>query len=117
VERGNYAESLRLETDAPWLHVPPAALAGPAGARITVAVDWERLGASTAAEHLAAVRIFNTDDGALRAVIPVTIMVPRALSAETVAVAAGGIELTQSWRPRPAMYDETCWQCIAFAGK
>jgi hypothetical protein len=31
--------------------------------------------------------------------------------------AAGGIELTQSWRPRPAMYDETCWQRIAFAGK
>lgn len=77
--RLDYAESLRLTVEGPaaeWVMAPPRALIGPAGAAVNIAINWEHLSRLGGGEHLATVRVENIDDGALRAVIPVTLLQP-----------------------------------------
>ncbi len=111
--RGNYAESLRIESDAPWAQVAQASLIGPGGTRITIALDWDRLGAMGPGEYLATVRLINVDDGTLRAVIPVTVVTPQVFataatapreSTQVIDIPAGGLQRVALDRPEGGRY-------------
>jgi subtilisin family serine protease/ribosome modulation factor len=74
-EIADYAESLTFEASAPWIRVAPNRLLGRSPLRIEIAPDWSQI-EKTPGEHLGEVVIRNADSRGLRAVIPVTVLIP-----------------------------------------
>lgn len=73
----DYAENLKFEASSPWIRIAPYRLLGRSSLRIEIAPDWNAL-EQAPGEHLGDVRIINSDTGTLRAIIPVTLLVPEA---------------------------------------
>jgi len=75
--RADYAETLTIESTAPWVKVPPAAFMSLSGASIDVALDWDWL-ESQPGEHLAEVVVTSESHGTRyrRALLPVTVIIP-----------------------------------------
>ncbi len=75
----DYAENLKFEASSPWIRIAPYRLLGRSSLRMEIAPDWNALEGSPG-EHLGDVRIINSDTGTLRAILPVTILIPEAQS-------------------------------------
>jgi len=79
--KADYAETLKIESTAPWVRVTPAALVSVSGAPVEVALDWDWL-EKNPGEHLAEVVVSSLTESATltdsvrRAILPVTVIVP-----------------------------------------
>jgi subtilisin family serine protease len=75
--KADYAEIVSIESNAPWVRVPPAAFVSLSGVNVDVALDWDWLEAHPG-EHLAEVVVKSKQGGTQdrRALLPVTVIIP-----------------------------------------
>ena len=83
-DQANYSEPLKVVSSADWIDVPPTVFASRAGTSIQVAPRFKELEKLGGGEYLAHLRIENADTGALRAVIPVTVLMANSKGASYV---------------------------------